>query len=172
MVLFNQQLVGSYLVQGYQSKSELNWKILPQFNPGSNSCSIRHLYCSRKNCKPLFNAGIVLPLEFWNYTFHPIKTTHAILPGHTSPGTIKGSAKHVRSLFSFLIHLSRQKVRPADTRENISLSNSGRFYSTQGPFILREHTSTFVPLHTLGDHFIVNYFSLRNHLDPKLLDKH
>ena len=71
--------------------------------------------------------GIVLPLEFWNDTFHPIRTTYAILLGHTSLGTIKGSAKHVRSLFSFLIPLSWQKVRPADTRENISLSNSGQF---------------------------------------------
>ena len=58
---------------------------------------------SRKNCKPLFSVGIVLPLEFWNHTFHPIRMTHAILPGHTSLGTIKGSAKHMRPLFSFLI---------------------------------------------------------------------
>ena len=127
--------------------------------------------CSRKNCKPLFSAGIVLPLEFWNDTFQPIRTTHAILPGHTSPGTIKGSAKHVRPLFSFLIPLSWHKVRPADTRDNISLSNSGQFHSRQGLSILREHTSTFVPLHTLGDHFLVNYFSLLNHLDPKFLAK-
>ena len=88
--------------------------------------------CSRKNCKPLFRTGIVLPLEFWNHTFHPIRTTHAILPGHTSPGTIKGNAKHVRPLSSFLIPLGWQMVLPADTRDNISLSNSGRFRQQVG----------------------------------------
>ena len=45
---------------------------------------------------------LFLPLEFWNYTFHLMRMTDAILPGHTSPGTIKGSANHARSLFSFL----------------------------------------------------------------------
>ena len=88
--------------------------------------------CSRKNCKPLFSAGIVLLFEFWNYTFHPIRTTHAILPRHTLPGTIKGSAKHVWPLFSFLVPFGWQKARPADTRENISLSNSGQFQQQTG----------------------------------------
>ena len=60
-------------------------------------------YCSRKNFKPLFSAGIVLPLEYWNHTFHPMRTTHAILPRHTSPGNIKGSANHARPLFSFVV---------------------------------------------------------------------
>ena len=100
------------------------------------------LICNRKNCKPLFSAGIVLQLKFWNYTFHPVRTTHDILPGHTLPGTIKGSAKHVWSLFSFLIPLSWQKVRPADTRENISLSNSGQFQLQTGTIHLeRAHFS-------------------------------
>ena len=68
----------------------------------------------------------------------------AILPGHTSPGTIKGSANHARPLFSFL--LAGSKVRPADTKDNIFLSNSGLFIS-------REHSSTFVPLLPLGEQF-------------------
>ena len=61
-----------------------------------------------------------------------MRTIHAILPGHTSLGTINGNTKHVQPLFSFLIPLSWQKVRPADTRENISLSNSGQFQQQIG----------------------------------------
>ena len=60
--------------------------------------------------------------------------TDAILPGHTSPGTIKGSANHARPLFPFL--QAGRKVRPADTRDNISLSNSGRFQQQTGTFHL------------------------------------
>ena len=40
-------------------------------------------------------------MEFWNYTFHPVRMTDANLPGHTSLGTIKSSANHARPLFSF-----------------------------------------------------------------------
>ena len=95
-----------------------------------------------------------------------MRMTDAILPGHTFLGTIKGSANHARSLFLFL--LAGSKVRPADTRDNISLSNSGRRLQqqTEGLFISREHT-TFVPLLSLGDHFLVNYFSLLNQMDSE-----
>ena len=128
--------------------------------------------CSRKNFRPLFSAGIVLPLEFWNYTFHPIRTTHAILPGYTSPGTIKGSAKHMRSLFSLLIPLSWQLGKTSrHERQQLSLIRDDS-NSRQGLTISREHTSAFVPLHTLGDHFLVKYFSLLNQMDPMPRAKH
>ena len=52
-----------------------------------------------------------------NYIFHPMRMHDAILPGHTSPGNIKGSANHACSLFLFL--LASSKVRLAYTRENI-----------------------------------------------------
>ena len=78
-----------------------------------------NIECSRKNFKPLFSAGIVLPLEFWNYTFHPMRTTHAILPGHTSPGT-KPCALSLS--FLFFIPLGWQLGKTTDTRDNISLS--------------------------------------------------
>ena len=63
-----------------------------------------------------------------------MRMTDAILLGHTSPGTIKGSANHARSLFPFL--LADSKVRSADTRDNISLSNSGRLQQQTGTFHL------------------------------------
>ena len=103
---FYQQQVSSMVEQGH-----IEWKGCHFFSnlQQSNVCKIfiQNL-CSRKNFKPLFSAGIVLPLEFWNYTNHPMRTTHAILPRHTSPGTIKGSANYVHPLFSFLIPLGWQ----------------------------------------------------------------
>ena len=69
-------------------------------------------------------------------------------------------------LFPFL--LAGSKVRPADTRKNTSLSIPGRFQrQTDGLFISREHISTFVPLLPIGDHLLVNYFSLLNQMDPE-----
>ena len=69
---------------------------------------------------------------------------------------------------SFPFLLAGSKVRPADTRDNISLSAPGRFQQqTERLFILREHISTFVPLFPLGDHFQVNYISLLNQMDPE-----
>ena len=54
-------------------------------------------------------------------------------PGHTSD-TIKGGANHTRSPFPFL--RAGSKVRPADTKDNISLSNSGRLQQQTGIFPL------------------------------------
>ena len=80
-----------------------------------------------------------------------MRMTDAILPGHTSLGTIKGSANHAQPLFSFL--LAGSKLRPTDTRENIvSLSPDDSKKQTEGIFILREHISTLVPLLRLEDH--------------------
>ena len=64
-----------------------------------------------------------------------MKMTDTILPGHTSPGTIKCSANHARPL-SFPFLLIGSKVRPAEMRDNISLSNSGRFQQQTGTFHL------------------------------------
>ena len=103
---------------------------------------------------------LFLPLEFWNYTDHPMRMSDVILPGHTFPGTIKGSA------FPFL--LGGSKVKPADTRLTISLSTPGRFHQqTEGPFYSREHISTFVPLVPLGDYLLINYVSLLKQMDPE-----
>ena len=63
---------------------------------------------SRKNCKPLFSVGnCFCHWNFWNHTFHPIRMTHAILPGHTSLGTIKGSARNTCDPSLFFSHSSR-----------------------------------------------------------------
>ena len=95
-----------------------------------------------------------------------MRMADAILPGHTSPGSIKAALTMLTLSFPFL--LAGSKVRPAYTRDNIFLSIPGRFHQqTEGPFISREHTSTFVPLLPLGDHFLVNYFSLLNQMDPE-----
>ena len=100
-----------------------------------------------------------------------MRTTNAILPGHTAPDTIKGSANHVRPLFSFLIPLGWQLGKTSRYGDNISLTRD-ESNSRQGLTISREHTSTIVPLHTLGDHFLVNYFSFLNQMDPNPLAKH
>ena len=44
---------------------------------------------------------LFLLLEFWNYSFHPMRMTNVILPRHTSQGTIKGNTNHVWLLFFF-----------------------------------------------------------------------
>ena len=121
---------------------------------------------SRKNNIPLFSAGMALAVGVWNYAFHPMRMTDAILPGHTSPGTIKPALTMLALSLPFL--LTGSKVRPVDTRDNISLSPPRRFQQqTEGLFISRENISTFVPLLSLGDHFRVNYFSLLNQRDPE-----
>ena len=64
-----------------------------------------------------------------------MRMTDAILPGHTSPGTIKGSADHARPL-SFPFLLAGCKVGPAGERDNIFLSIPGRFKKQTGTFHL------------------------------------
>ena len=89
-----------------------------------------------------------------------MRITDAILPGHTSASTMLN--------LSFLLLHAGSKSRPADTRENIfSLSRGDFNQQTEGLFILREHISTLVPLLPLGDHFLVNYFSLLKQMDPE-----
>ena len=109
---------------------------------------------------------MALAVGVWNYTLHPMRMADTILPGHTSPGAIKGSTIHARS---FLFLLASSKVRPTDTRDNISLSFTQDYSNSRERdfFILREHISTLVPLLPLGDHFLVNYFSLLNQMDPR-----
>ena len=69
-----------------------------------------------------------------------MRMTDAILPGHTSPGTIKGSASHARPL-SFPFLQAGSKVRAAD---NISLFNSGRLQQQTGIFHLeRAHFNIY-----------------------------
>ena len=46
-------------------------------------------------------AEIALAVGVQNYIFHPMRMTDDILPGHTSPGNVKGSANHAHPLFSF-----------------------------------------------------------------------
>ena len=106
--------------------------------------------CSRKNNKLLFSTEIALAVGVWNYTFHSMRMTDAILPGHTSPSTIKCSANHARTLFSF--PLCWQQFETSRHEREHSLSIPGRFQTAVGLFILREHISTFVPLLLLGDH--------------------
>ena len=65
-----------------------------------------------------------------------MRMTDAILPGHTSLGTIKGSVNHVCSL-SLPLLLAGSKLRPADTRDNIFLSISGQFQQQTGTFHLK-----------------------------------
>ena len=98
-----------------------------------------------------FSTGIALAVGVWNYTFHPMRMTNAILPGHTSLGTIKGSANHARPLsFPFLPPCWQQGVTGRREREHFSLYPGT--IPTEELFISREHISTFVPLLLLGDH--------------------
>ena len=61
-----------------------------------------------------------------------MRMTDAILPGHTSPGSIKAALTMITLSFPFL--LAGSKVRPTDTRDNISLSPLGRFHQQTGTF--------------------------------------
>ena len=79
---------------------------------------------------------LFFPLDFWNYIFRPMRMTDAILPGYTSPGTIKGSANHARPLFPFPPCWQQGKTS-RHGREHFSLSPPGRFQQqTEGPFHL------------------------------------
>ena len=117
-----------------------NWKIWRDLNDEMSGVSIGYkapdyifFVCTRKNSKLLFSAELVL-LEFWNYTFHPMRMTDAILSGHTSPGTIKAALTMLA--LSLPLLLAGSKVRPADTKENISLYILGRFQQQTRTFHL------------------------------------
>ena len=78
--------------------------------------------------------------------------TDAILPEHTSPGTIKGSTNHARPLFlppppcwqqggsSLFLSSCWQQVETSRHERELSLSIPGRFQQqTEGLFISRAH---------------------------------
>ena len=103
-------------------------------------------------------------LEFWNYTFHPMRMTDTILPGHTSPGSIKGSANHARPLFSF--PPCWHQVETSRHEREHSLSIPGRFQTAERvTFHLERAHFNICSSVSFGKPFLVNYLSLQ--MDPE-----
>ena len=135
-----------------------HWKWQVYFD----TLSVRH-NCNRKNFKPLFSAGIALAIGVWNYTFYPMRMTNAILPKHTSLGTIKGSVNHARPLFFF-----QQQVETSWHEREHSLSILGQFQTAdRGTFHLEWAHFNICSSASFRRPLLVNYFSLLNQMDPE-----
>ena len=96
-----------------------------------------------------------------------MRMTDAILPGYTSPGTIKGSANHARPLFHFPPCWLQGETRRHEG-EYFSLYLGTTPTADRGTFHLeRSHFNICSSASFLGDHFLVNYFSFLNQMDPE-----
>ena len=69
---------------------------------------IHHLYCSRKNFKSLFSAGIVLAVGVSNLYISSNGNDSCHSGGASSPGNIKGRANHSHPLFASSLVSSRR----------------------------------------------------------------